>query len=52
MSHIVLIHVIILTGIAASLHYKTAKGWKHKNPTLKFRNIKTTLNETLTQPKA
>ncbi len=34
MSHIVLIHVIILTGIAASLHYKTAKGWKHKNPTL------------------
>ena len=42
MSHIVIILNVIQTSIAASLHYQTAKSWKHRNPTLKFRNIKTT----------
>jgi hypothetical protein len=42
MSHIVIILNVIKPSIAASLHYQTAKSWKHRNPTLKFRNIKTT----------
>jgi hypothetical protein len=47
----VIILNVIQTSIAASLHYQSAKSWKHRNPTLKFRNIKTTQRkETQNQP--